>query len=143
MNRKLLYPCRFLFLVGALALTACDVSLAPDEGDQVDEGIWQGKPIKQWLLLEKSEKEEDGTSAYAKPYLDQIGPEETDLLPALKALLKDEEPYVRRGAARLIGQIGPNAKDAMEALEESMVDPDKGVVKETLAARKRIRGLKP
>jgi hypothetical protein len=142
MTRKFRIPFRYLLLACTLVLAACDLYLGPQE-EQVDEGVWQGRTIKQWLLLEKSEKEEEGESVSAKPVLDQIGPEEVDLVPALKVLMKDDDPYVRRGAVRLIGQIGPNAKDAAEALEDSITDPDKGVVKETLAARKRLRGLKP
>jgi hypothetical protein len=145
MKRTILFPCRLSLLLGALLLAACDVSLVPEESDQADEGIWQGKPIKQWLLQQKMEMEEDGeANGFAKTVLDQVGPEETELVPALVQLLKnDDDPFVRSGAARLLGQIGPNAKDATEALEDALVDPDKGVLKATLTAQKRIAGLKP
>jgi hypothetical protein len=132
-----------LFLATAvIVLAGCDVpNLAPDESDQVDPGIWNGKPIKTWILESKDEATRDS----AKAYLDQVGPADKDLVPALIPLLKDQDPAVRRGAARLLGQIGPNAKDALEALGDAAVDPDrdKSVLKEVITASRRITTVKP
>jgi len=131
-------------LLAAIAVVACgcDVpDLSPDESDQVDPGIWNGKPIKSWILESKDEATRDS----AKAYLDQVGPEDKNLVPALIALLKDPDAAVRRGAARLLGQIGPNAKDALEPLGDAAVDPDrdKGVLKEVINASRRIMAAKP
>jgi hypothetical protein len=127
-------------LASAVALAGCDIpNLASDESKQADPGMWYGKPIKQWML----DVEDPDLSEQARPYLDRVGPQDKDLVPALIALLSDEDSTVRRGAARLLGQIGPPAKDALPALEEAISDPDKGVLREVLAAHKRIMGLKP
>jgi hypothetical protein len=132
-----------VFLAAAtIVLAGCDVpNLAPEETEEVDPGIWHGKPIKNWIL----EKSDEATRDQANSYLDQLGPEDKDLVPALIPLLKDENPVVRRGAAKLLGQIGPDAKDALEPLADAIVDPDKdkGVLREVLTARKRIETLKP
>ncbi|HMF12701.1 MAG TPA: HEAT repeat domain-containing protein [Gemmataceae bacterium] len=130
----------FLACTVVIALAGCDVpSLATDETEQADPGIWYGSPVKQWILDEK----EPELREQAKAYLDSIGSQQKELVPALVALLKDDDAYVRRGAARLLGQIGPNAKDALEPLEEALQDADKGVTKEVLRAYKRILALKP
>jgi hypothetical protein len=131
-----------LLAAAVVVLAGCDVpNLSPDESDEVDPGIWNGKPIKQWIL----DKEDEATRDQATSYLDLLGPEDKDLVPALIPLLKDPDPVVRRGAAKLLGQIGPDAKEALEPLADAVVDPDKDkwVLKEVLAARKRIETLKP
>src|SRR5229473_1286223 len=81
-------------------LAGCDVpNLAPDETDEVDPGIWNGKPIKQWILQKNDEAISDQADSYqdqsgrgqggqrteaatrgqATSYLDQLGPEDKDL----------------------------------------------------------------
>ena len=140
MIRMTKLACGLLMLVSITALTGCDIpNLTPEEGEQVDPGIWYGKPIKQWIL----DVEDLDLSEQTKPYLDRLGPQDKELVPALIALLSDEDPVVRRGAARLLGQIGPSAKDALPALDEAISDPDKEVLHEVLVAHKRIMGLKP
>ena len=132
--------CGLFMLASAVALAGCDIpNLASDEGEQVDPGMWYGRPIKQWML----DAEDPDLSDQAKPYLARVGPQDKELVPALIALLSDEDPTVRRGAAKLLGQIGPPAKDALPALEEAVSDPDKEVLREVLVANKRIMGLKP
>jgi hypothetical protein len=123
-----------------MALCGCDVpNLSPDESDQADPGVWNGRPIKEWIVASN----DPATRDYAKGYLDQFGPEDKDLVPVLIALLKDENADVRLGAAKLLGQIGPDAKDALEPLADACVDPDKRVLKEIITASKRIMTLKP
>jgi hypothetical protein len=120
--------------------SGCDLpNFTPDESEEADPGIWNGKPIKHWML----EYNDSATRSDAKAYLDKLGPEDKDLVPALIPLLKDEDPLVRRDAAMLLGQIGPDAKDALEPLSEAFVDPDKRVLKESLKASHRIMSLKP
>lgn len=132
----------FILAAAAVVLGGCELpDLSPDESDMVDPGIWNGKPIKTWILETKDEATRDS----AKAYLEQVGPEDKDLVPALIPLLKDEDPVVRRNAAKLLGQIGPNAKDALEPLGDAAVDPDrdKGVLKEVITASRRIMTMKP
>lgn len=140
MIRMTRLACGLVLLAGIVILVGCDVpNLAPDDTEEIDPGMWYGRPIKQWILDKNDEDLKDN----AKAYLDLVGPEDKDLVPALIPLLKDEDPVVRRGAVKLLGQIGPNAKEALEPLEDSITDPDKMVLKETLVARKRIMGLAP
>ena len=135
---RVLY-CTVLF-TGLVTVSGCTIpSLAADDTEEVDPGIWHGRPIKHWI----KERYDESTADYAKAILDQVGPEDKDLVPALRTLLKNDDPKVRRIAVRLLGQIGPNAKDALEQLDELIVDPDKIVLKEVLGAKKRIMGLSP
>jgi hypothetical protein len=128
-------------LAGILVLAGCDVpSLAPDESQQADPGIYHGKPVKDWFLDRKDPDQRE----QADQYLDRVGPQDKDLIPALVPLLKDDEPVVRSGAARLLGQIGPDAKDALDAIDEATGDEtNRAVLQSLVGARKRIMGLKP
>ena len=45
-------------------------------------------------------------------------------LPALTRALEDTSPVVRSGAARALGGVGPNAKEALPELEVASKDPD-------------------
>jgi hypothetical protein len=132
--------CGLFVLASVLAFAGCDIpSLAPDETEQADPGMWYGRPIKDWML----DVNQPDLTEQTKPYLDLVGPQDKELVPALIALLSDEDPIVRRGAARLLGQIGPPAKDALPALDEAISDPDRDVLREVLSANKRINGVKP
>ena len=57
-------------------------------------------------------------------------------VPALIALLKDEDSLVRRHAAAALGWIGPAAKEAIPALEAAARDG----VRAAESALKKIRG---
>jgi HEAT repeat protein len=46
---------------------------------------------------------------------------------------------VRVAAARALGQLGPEAKEAVSALEEARKDSDKGVMRAAGEALKSIR----
>lgn len=52
--------------------------------------------------------------------------------------LRDEDPFVRRTAANLLGQIGPNAQSALPALAALHNDRDRSVFQASLNARRRI-----
>ena len=45
-------------------------------------------------------------------------------MPALTRALEDTSPVVRSGAARALGGVGPNAKEALPELEVASKDPD-------------------
>jgi len=128
-------------LASILVLAGCDIpSLAPDESPQADPGIYYGRPVKDWLLDQKDKELRD----QAKQYLDRVGPQDKDLVPALVPLLREDDPVVRAGAARLLGQIGPDAKDALEGIDDATADEnDKDALQALVGARKRIMGVKP
>jgi HEAT repeat protein len=128
-------------LAGILVLVGCDVpSLAPDETQQVDPGIYYGRPVKDWFL----DRKDADLREQADQYLERVGPQDKDLIPALVPLLKDDDPLVRSSAARLLGQIGPDAKDSLEAIDEATADEtNRAVLQALVGARKRIMGLKP
>src|SRR5262245_23537315 len=107
MIRMLRLAYGLVLLAGVVALIGCDVpNLAPDETEEVDPGMWFGRPIRLWIL----DKKDDDLKENAKAYLDRVGPEDKDLIPALLYLLKnDEDAVVRAGAVKLLGQIGPAA----------------------------------
>lgn|SRR5262249_39070189 len=131
--------CRLIFLLGFLALAGCEVpNLTPDESDEPDPGIYRGQPIKQWIIEQKDE----GTRDRAKATLDMVGPDDKDLVPALTALLKDDDPVVRSGACKLLGQIGPNAKEALQDLEETFLDADIIVSRDAMKAYRRVMPLR-
>jgi HEAT repeat protein len=61
--------------------------------------------------------------------LAQIGPA---AIPALKTALQDENPQVRRQAARALGKMGPDAEPAVPELTAAMNDTD-AMVREAAA----------
>ncbi|HZT79834.1 MAG TPA: HEAT repeat domain-containing protein, partial [Gemmataceae bacterium] len=54
--------------------------------------------------------------------------------------LRDDDPLVRRQAARALGRIGPAAKDAIPDLNRALVDPDRQVFREAMLALRSIEG---
>ena len=68
-----------------------------------------------------------------------MGPE---VVPAMIALLKDEVWEMRRGAAWLLGKLGPDAKDAIPALTRALKDPNASVRKKAEEALMKIKGEK-
>ena len=63
--------------------------------------------------------------------------EDTDV-PRWVAALDDADPAVRRQAARLLGQLGPAAKDAVGNLAKSLKDEDPSVRAEAARALGQI-----
>ena len=62
-------------------------------------------------------------------------------VPHLVQLLRHSDTTVRRNAAVILGGIGPQASDALPALEKSLQDPDKGfqwTVKQAIRKIKQI-----
>jgi HEAT repeat protein len=55
-------------------------------------------------------------------------------------VLKDSNPHVRRDTVRSLGQMGPAAGSASEAIQELLKDPD-AQVRET--AGKALRQINP
>ena len=58
-----------------------------------------------------------------------MGPKAAPAVSELIVVLNDPDIEVRRGAARALGQIGPDAEDAVPALIKALKDPrNKSVV---------------
>jgi HEAT repeat protein len=62
-----------------------------------------------------------------------------DVLTVLQETLKSTDPWVRRRAARCLGLLGPNAKDAAPTLSAALEDKDEGVRDAAAKALKSIR----
>jgi HEAT repeat protein len=62
-----------------------------------------------------------------------------DVLAVLQETLKSPDPWARRQAARCLGSLGPNAKDATPALSAVLEDKDEGVRD---AAAKALKGIR-
>src|SRR5262249_38997809 len=58
----------------------------------------------------------DGAKTHLSSALARLGPEGREAAPALIALLKSEDRFVRDPAVMVLGRIGPAAKDAVPAL---------------------------
>jgi HEAT repeat protein len=56
------------------------------------------------------------------------------------AALKDKEPRARQDAARLLGDVGPDARSAIPALNEAMEDPNDEVRKAATDALGKVQG---
>ncbi len=64
--------------------------------------------------------------------------EKEAVLPVLIEALKDENVYVRRDAAKALGQFGAEAGEAVPALRERLRDKEPSVRKAAAAALKQI-----
>ncbi|WHZ22724.1 MAG: hypothetical protein OJF47_001836 [Nitrospira sp.] len=83
---------------------------------------------------------------YALHQLAQSGAAASAALPAVMALLQDDQPFVRYLAAETLGAMGPAAKDAISALRQQIEDPDPVVrttVAEALAAIEAHAAMPP
>jgi hypothetical protein len=63
-----------------------------------------------------------------------------EIVPNMISLLKDDEWEMRRGAAWILGKLGPEAKDAVPALTEALSDSNPAVRTKAAEALKKIKG---
>ena len=63
-----------------------------------------------------------------------------EIVPYMISLLRDDEWEMRRGAAWILGKVGPDAKDAVPALAEALKDPNPAVQKKAAEALQKING---
>ena len=63
-----------------------------------------------------------------------------EIVPHMVALLKDETWEMRRGAAWILGMVGPEARDAVPALTEALKDPNPVVRERAQESLKKIQG---
>jgi hypothetical protein len=127
-------------LCAAFLLVGCDLgSYDDDEGDDLP--IYRGRAVKQWILDLKSD--DDYTRRLAKKNLDDMGPEDKAMVPALVAAVDDPDKDVRIAALRLLGQIGPGAKKALPAVDKAKLDKEPLVLQAALHAELRIMNERP
>ena len=72
--------------------------------------------------------------------LDRTGPAVREAVPMLISMLERENLYERLVAAKELGRIGPEAQEAISALEKLLKDPSKDVCRTAAEALKKIRG---
>jgi chromosome segregation ATPase len=92
--------------------------------------------LDQLNILELHERERYLKTA-ASAALAQAG---SAAVPGLIELLADRRPEIRRWAAQVLGEIGPDAEDALDALELARADPDEEV---RTAVGKALRRIAP
>ena len=63
-----------------------------------------------------------------------------EIVPHMISLLKDDTWEMRRGAAWILGKVGPDARDAVPALSEALNDPNAAVRTKAQEALKKIQG---
>ncbi len=66
-----------------------------------------------------------------------------ELVPYMISLLKDDEWEMRRGAAWLLGKVGPDAADAVPALNVALHDTNPAVRMKAADALRKITGQQP
>jgi HEAT repeat protein len=71
-----------------------------------------------------------------------MGPANRDAVPELIQGLGANSFLVQAAAARALGSIGPEAKEAIPALEQAARDADIGTLREIVEAKKRIEGAR-
>jgi len=63
-----------------------------------------------------------------------------EIVPGMISLLKDDDWEMRRGAAWILGKVGPEAKDAVPALTEALNDSNPAVRTKAAEALKKVKG---
>ena len=63
-----------------------------------------------------------------------------EIVPHMISLLKDDTWEMRRGAAWILGKLGPDARDAVPALTEALKDTNPAVRTKAQEALKKIQG---
>jgi HEAT repeat protein len=90
--------------------------------------------VGQLITALKSDKE-DGR--FSRAVLERLG---SSVVPDLEAALKESDPAVRRGAAEVLGLMGPRAAAAVPALVKVLEDRDPGTA---IAAAQALARLDP
>jgi HEAT repeat protein len=63
-----------------------------------------------------------------------------EIVPHMIALLKDDTWEMRRGAAWILGKVGPDARDVVPALTEALNDSNPAVRTKAQEALKKVKG---
>lgn len=122
---------RFFFLI-LLALTmGCN-------RPKTTAKYFSGEPVEHWLAAINDP--DSKVRKKAADVLGNVGPIDSQAIPALISALKDRDPAVRDAAVLALSKIGPPAASAAPALEEAAKDKDSTVRNHALTALKRVRG---
>jgi HEAT repeat protein len=81
--------------------------------------------------------------ALAAPALSSAGDNDAQAIAAHIDALRSEHPLVRKRAALALGRVGPEAREAIPALEKLLSDPDRGVQDAAAHALEAIDPDKP
>ena len=112
-----------------MLLCLCSLALA---------GCGQGKPTDDLIADLNSNEDVDRISAVR--FLQNRRGDPSKVVPALTESLKDHDADVRWGAAIGLAYFGPQAKSALDALEELQSDKDARVRNAAKTAISRIKG---
>ena len=99
-------------------------------------GCGASKSTGEWIELSKSKDSADRTRAIRE--LAERTADADAVVPALTAALSDVDAFVRRDAARVLGQFGPNAAMAVPALQTAARDKNQNVRQTALEALRQI-----
>jgi HEAT repeat protein len=104
--------------------------------------LYQKKDLVPPGVLKLVDDKDPGVRCVAAWFLHRSGQalELRGLLPILKETLTAPDPWARRQAARCLGGLGPNARDAAEALAALLRDEDQGVRD---AAARALKSIQP
>src|SRR4051794_35365002 len=89
-------------------------------------------------LQEELKASESPTRVHAVHALQEKQKDAAVAVPALVGALEDEDPFVRRDAARALGKFGSAAKDAVPSLVSKLSDREPGVRKAATQALQKI-----
>jgi HEAT repeat protein len=94
------------------------------------------RPTGDWV---EQLKAKDGSERLHAIHALSQRPGEADVIvPALSAVLKDSDPFVRRDAALALAKLGPDARAALPGLQPLLKDRNQQVRKAATDAVKKI-----
>ncbi|HEY9507098.1 MAG TPA: HEAT repeat domain-containing protein [Gemmatimonadales bacterium] len=127
--------------LGALTLTlALATSRASaQEAAGSKEPVSRGRPLSEWIAdLKAAAPATRNGAAYE---IAGLGPAAKPAVPALIAALDDPDPAVRFPVTVALGEIGPDAADAVPRLKQMMAEEFNDEI--AAAARRAIRHIQP
>ena len=113
------------------------------QAQKAKEPTFDGRTLSSWIAdLNAAAPYTRNAAAYA---ISSMGPAAKAAVPALVAVLKDEEnpPSVRYPVCVALREIGPDAKDAVPALTAALDDRNDDVAAMARSAIRAITGVDP
>jgi hypothetical protein len=100
---------------------------------------YQGRKLRDWM--QDIVNGEDQQKNRAVDVINSISDEDVDLVPALKELLKDQDPYIVWWSLHALSRIGPKAKDALPEIQKSWEIRNSMVLKKGLETYRIVANL--